>query len=81
MSDILALSIGILYFLNFGMSELDGRRCIHVSHMQRGVQKLEDGPFVGLGTQDVKITFGVLVNFICSFTPDRNNQDTLNRLP
>ena len=40
-----------------------------MSHMQRGNQKLEEGPCVGLGTRDINIT----MDYILICTPGRNN--------
>ena len=62
------------------VSELDGRLRFHVSHMQCGVQKIEEAPCVGLGTQDVKVAL-VFSAFYLTMSHGRSNRGTLNRSP
>jgi hypothetical protein len=49
---------GVYLLQGSGVSQLDGRRSFHVSHVLRAVQELEESAGVGLGAQDVKVVLG-----------------------
>ena len=60
LSAILFMSYRHLLFQGLGVSQLNFKRRLQMSHVQLGIQESEDGPRVQLCTEDVKVVLGFL---------------------